>query len=487
MVTTSQIASRFKTELSAQIVASIAGALLTVLLARLLNPSEYGLLYLAIAVFSIFKIVSRLGIGQSTARYITEYKQVDPLQIPHILRTSVVFISTTSLLTAAVLVLTHRQLAIVLDEPELTSFFLLGALFLATGTLTAYARRVLQGFEAIEFAAATRIIERVGRLVIAVGLVIAGFGALGALGGFVVSYLLAGIFGFYVIYTRYYDVDVSGSPMQEGLRRRIFEYSIPLTATNTADVLDKQVDTVLVGLFLNPAAVSFYTIGKQAMRFIEKPVTALGFTLSPTFGTQKAGNDLNRAGRLYETALLNSLLLYVPAGAGLALVAEPVIKATFGTVYLGAVPVLQVFALYAILRSMTKLTSDGLDYLGLARERAIVKGCTSILNVVLNVLFIPLIGVVGAAIATVITYAMYTFANLYLIHTQFDLQQERIQSWLSGIAIITVSMSLVVYAVLSITTGIVSVIAAVSTGVALWTGLSIQTGLLDVKSISSYI
>ncbi len=66
-------------------------------------------------------------------------------------------------------------------------------------------------------------------------------------------------------------------------------------------------------------------------------------------------------------------MLYIPAAAGLILVSEPLIYIVFGEEYAGAVPVLQILGIYAVLQSVKVLTDNGLDFLGRARERAIAK------------------------------------------------------------------------------------------------------------------
>jgi len=89
---------------------------------------------------------------------------------------------------------------------------------------------------------------------------------------------------YYGFYVRYDAAD----EYEDGLSRRLLEYSVPLTATQSANVIDKQIDIVLVGAFINPAAVAFYTLAKQITEFVLAPAASLGFTISPNFGEQKA-------------------------------------------------------------------------------------------------------------------------------------------------------------------------------------------------------
>ena len=485
MSQSSSLISRFKFEFVGRIVATVSGGLLMVALARLLGPDEYGLLFLAIAIFGVFGIFSKLGIAKSCARYVAEYKERDPSQLPYILRVSLTLNVLAVTIVVGALLLGHRQVAAILDEPSLTPLLLFGLVFLAFEALATFTRLVLQGFEEIEWAATVHAINRLTRLAFAVGFVVLGFGALGALGGYILSFVLSSFLGMWILYRRYYRRIDAAATIESGLRRRIGEYTVPLTATSTANVLDKQIDTVLVGFFLNPVAVSYYVISKQAVEFLETPVSALGFTLSPTFGAQKAGDNVKEAARIYETALTHSLLLYVPAAAGIVLVADPTIPLIFGEDFRGAIPVLQILSLFVILQAITKITSNALDFLGRAKARAIVKGVTSLLNVGLNVVLIPLVGVVGAAIATVVTYSLYTGANIFIIHQEFGLRIGVLVRRIVTIIGVTASMVVVLLPVNGYVDGWLSLVAIVLLGVSVWATLSVLTGLLNIRDVKS--
>ncbi|WP_256547888.1 flippase [Halovivax gelatinilyticus] len=475
-----RLRSRFTFEFGGRILATTAGGLLMVVLARLLGPEDYGLLFLAIAVFGVLGVASKLGIAKSCARYVAEYKESDPAQLPHILRVALLFNVGAVVTVCVALLIGHRHLAAFLDEPSLTPLLLLGLGYLVFEALATFARLVLQGLEEIELAATVHVTNRITRLIFVVGFAVLGFGALGALVGYIMSFAISSLLGLWLVYRYCLRGIEPATSVESGLKRRIGEYTVPLTATSTANVLDKQIDTVLVGLFLSPIAVSAYVLSKQIVEFLEAPVSALGFTLSPTFAAQKADGNTDRAARLYETALTHALLLYVPAAAGLVLVAEPTITLVFGSDYLGAVPVLQVLSLYAILLSVTKITSNALDFLGRAKARAIVKGSTALLNVALNLVLIPLIGVVGAAIATVITYSIYTGANLYIIHRELDLRLGLVARRTGAIIGVAAVMTGTIYPMYGSIDGWPSLLGVVLFGVVVWALCSQLAGLLEL-------
>lgn len=480
----SKLADQFKAEFSGRVVATISSSILVVLLARLLEPDSYGLLFLAISIYGIVKLFSKLGIARSAGRYLAEYRETDAGQIPHILKTSFLLNILTILLTGFILVIGSGYISKLIGEPELRPFLVLGSLFIGFGSLVTYVRLILQGFERVEIASAVHATDRVCRLFLATGFVLLGYDVLGALLGYIISSALVSIGGLLFIYIWFYR-DFEQKPIETGLRHRILRYAIPLTATNTATILDKRIDTVLIGFFLNPASVAYYTAGKQVVQFVKMPMASLGFTLSPMYGSQKASGDSDTAARIYETSLSYGLLLYIPIGAGLILVAEPLVELVFGSEYLDAVPILHVFSLYIVLQSVTELTNTSLDYLGRAKSRAVIQLITSLLNVLLNIILIPSIGIVGAAIATVITHSLYTLSNVYIIHIELGLRIGLLLRNLVYAVAIAVVMSIPVYATIHLSSGLISLFVAIPFGGLIWLILIQLSGLMDVRKVIS--
>jgi O-antigen/teichoic acid export membrane protein len=477
----SRLQKQFKIEFGGQIISVFSGAILTVVLTQVLSADEYGTLFLTISLLGIIKIFSRLGIDKSTSRYITKYKETQPDQVPYVLRFGTRLSLITILFTCVGVLFTRQSIARILNEPRLDRLLLVGILFIIFSTLSIFARIILQGFENIEAGAVLQSVDRGTRLVFVLGFVLLGYGSLGALFGYIIASAIAAIIGMGYIHSKYYETPKD--TMQAGLRRKIAEYMVPLTVTSSANVIDKKVDTVLVGFFLNPTAVAYYTLSKQVVTFIQAPMSAMGFTLSPVFEAENAKGNGQTAARIYERALVSALLFYIPAAAGLALIAEPLVNLVFGDEYSGAVPVIQVMAGYAVVLSIAILTSNSLDYLGRARDRAILKGVTSILNAIFNIILIPRIGVVGAAFSTVITFAMFTMGTVYVMSLEFDLRVLWILNQTLYIIIVTIIMSLSVFTVTMYVSGYISLILVICLGVLIWISFSSLFGLINLNDV----
>ncbi|MHC3439800.1 flippase [Natrialbaceae archaeon A-gly3] len=482
-----KLRSKFRAELGGRIIAAVASMVLVIILARLLDPNDYGLLFLSLSVLGVLKIFTRLGIAKSAARYVSEYKTSDPTQIRHIVKYSLKINIFLILLVCSILIISYEYIVLIIGVPELIPFILLGVFYLVSSTLKTYVRVVLQGFEAIKSTAVVHVLDRGGRLIFALLFVLIGYGALGALLGYILSFAIATIVGFVILYFKYYKEHPPTVDSEAGLQRQIVEYMLPLTATDTANKIEKEIDTLLVGFFLNPASVSFYVLGKQVVTFAQIPADSIGFTLSPTMGAEKAQGNVDQISRVFETVIVNTLLLYIPAAAGLILISDILVSTVFGSEYSGAIPVLQIFGLYIVLQAIVAITSNTLDYLGRARSRAIAKSITALLNLLLNIILIPRIGVIGAVIATLITHTIYTSANIYLVFSEFHLQSYKLARDIILITIITTIMSLSVYITIAKTTGIIALTFGTSIGFIIWLVSSFAVGLIDKRTIASTI
>lgn len=480
-----EIKSGFKADLVSQVAKSLSGGILVIVLARLLSPNEYGLLYLSVSIFTFATLLGKVGLGKSAARYVTEYEENDPGQIPHILEiTAVILVITLTTVTIA-LVLLSGQIATVMGDSELQMLLLVGALFVATGGFVDSTRRICQGFKKIEWAAYIKLVDAVLRPIVAIGLVLVGFGAVGAITGYVVSSLSATLLG--IGFTYYLYSNTVRSEIEPDLRRRVAEYALPIALTHNSDTLLKRVDIILVGAFLTPLAVSYYVVAKQLMTFLKTPANSLGFAITPRYSEQIHRGNLETASRLYNKALTSVLAFYVPAAVGLVIVAEPTLTLVFGPEYAGGAIVLQILTLYLVAQTISYITGGGLDYLGRAKHRAYAKAGAAIINVVLNIILIPTIGIVGAAISTVGSYSVYVALNVYLLHLELDLDWMIIGQRCIKVAAVTAVMALTVLPFASLIGNLVSLIAVVLLGGLVWLVATVSVGLIEKQQLRAVI
>lgn len=484
------VVAGLKSVLAADGLRLVARGLVILLLTRyLLDPAQYGSLFLAKSVLGIAVLFSTLGIAKSAARFVTEYRERAPGQIPHVMRLTLGYNLLTTVVVVAALVAGAEAIAALVGQPSLAGLLTVGAGYVVGRTLVTYSYLLFQGFNSVHYSAVVRGVESVSQFAFVVGFVAMGLATTGAMLGYVAATLVAAGVGLVVLARRFYR-RYDAADREDGLGRRVLRYGVPLTATKGANVIDKKVDTVLVGALVavNPGlAVAYYTLARQIVGFVIAPARAVGFTVSPSFGEDKAGGDLDRAARTYRETLEYVLLLYLPAAVGIVLVARPAVRFVFGAQYLGAVPVLQVLAGYVVLQSITAVTSDGLDFLGRARARAIGKGTTALANLGLNVALIPTYGAVGAAAATVATHSVYVAINVGVVHRELDLPLAALARTVGKVVGVTALVAVVVVALMPFVSNLAALVGVVAVAVAAWATTAVASGLLDPDRVADLL
>jgi O-antigen/teichoic acid export membrane protein len=432
---------------------------------------------------SIIQIFSDLGLKSSISKYISEYKERGSSQLPHIIYFGFTILLLLLIISSIILYISTGYLSQILGEPKLDPFLVVGVFYIISNSLFEFLQKIFQGFEDIDRSSLIGIIKTTTRFIVAIGLVLSGFGALGAFFGYAISGTIGFIVGLIIFYREYGDILKVKSGPEPGLKKKIVMYSIPVTATTAGRKIDTRFDTILIGFFLNPSSVGIYTVSKQIVSFIQTPAKSLGFTLGPAFGAKKSSGDLETASKIFENALINILLFYIPATAGIILVAEPTIILIFGEEYSDAIPVLQLLGLYLLLMATNQMVSNALHYLGRARSSAMLRSTTAILNLALNVILIPTYGVIGAAIATVITFSIYTIGQIYVAHKEIKFRFRPIIKNLLSIFLVTGIMSGVVAFLSSYIEGYLSLFFVVGVGVLIWITCSVILGLLDINQL----
>lgn len=480
----SKLGSRLRAETIGQIIYTISTSVLLVILARFLNAGNYGILFLTISIVQSVRVIAEWGIAKSLAKHLSELRIHTPSQVTNAIKFGAIVSVFSALLLGTLFHMFSENMSQLLDEPQATAYLEVGAIVLMGFALVKFFRLAFQGFEEIKHSALIYGLHGFLQLIFVCVLTFAGFGAIGALWGYAIASVITSSIGsilfYYVAYRPYKsnEEDIDWRLMTD-----IIRYAIPLTATRGANKIDGNIDTLLVGAILNPVAVAYYTLSKQIINFVERPAAIIGFTISPTIGSEQASGEGDQARHLYEKAISNIFILYLPAALGIILVSESMVELVFGSEYLGAVPVLQVLSIFAILQAVVHISGQVLDFLGRAKVRAYAKGLTATMNVLLTVILLPILGVVGAAWATVITHSIYTTINLYIVYNEIQFNTRILFLSLVKTGVVSLFMSVAVYLTLSLGNSPIIVLPAIGFGVLVWVVGAQLSGILDIKNI----
>jgi O-antigen/teichoic acid export membrane protein len=125
--------------------------------------------------------------------------------------------------------------------------------------------------------------------------------------------------------------------------RELFSFSIWLTLCEAINTINWNFDQLLVGKFIGKTALGYYAVGNNLAVMPSREATApLTGTLFPAFSN--LSHDPVRLAAAYQRAQTLVTAVALPAGVGMALIADPLVRVTMGEKWLPAVFVIRILA-----------------------------------------------------------------------------------------------------------------------------------------------
>lgn len=370
-----------------------------VIVARILTPAAYGEVSTAIAVMSLGVTVSLVGFNQGIPRFMSRFE--DPRDRRGTWLTGLV-VSMVVAVALALALLAGSDLLMeqLFDEATPVGLLVLFAIAIPFVTGQSLGVGALQGFENTIYRTYARDLLYNGlRLAVLVSLLIAGYGVLAA--GY--AYVVAGAAAFVVAHVFLNRL----LPLRGGVRIQAGElvrFSAPLVVASVVSKLLSQTDTLMLRYFLDATSVGLYNAAYPLAAGLPVILSSFGFLYLPL--TSRLDADGKRE-EINEVHKLTTKWIFI-AGfpVFLAFVAFPgdVVAIVFGGEYVAAGTALAVLAVGFFTSAAVGRCQDALSAFGYTGYILAVNTLAAATNAGLNLVLIPTYGVIGAAVASALSF-----------------------------------------------------------------------------------
>lgn len=323
------------------------------ILARLLAPSDFGLMALVIAIMAFLQIFADAGISNA----IIHYQEIKQEQLSSLYWLNV----GVSVLLAFVLAVSSRWISAWYQQPELRYLLMLASVSLIVTAIAQQLRVVAQ--KNLQFAALAKV-ELSGALVGFVTAVVLAFAGVG------VYALMAGTLSTALVVCLLVWLRLSGGwrPMAHfrlGEIHHFIKFGVYMIGNNLANTINSQIDILLGGRLLGAQGIGLYSVPKdlnlRISGIINPIVTQVGLPVM-----SKAQGDEALLRRVYLQTLRMTASVNFPIYILMAVFAPEIVVLVLGEHWLDATPLMRVFAVWALLRS----TGNPVGSLLMARGRA---------------------------------------------------------------------------------------------------------------------
>lgn len=200
-------------------------------------------------------------------------------------------------------------------------------------------------------------------------------------------------------------------------------YGFPLYLANLSAVLLTVVDRFSLNSMAVLKSVALYTLAFKITSVLKLVIVdSIKMALGPMLLKQMDSPDVKR---FYSKALLYSSYVLMISIIGISLFSYEIIKLISNSKeYWEAVIIVPVLSLSVLFVNMKDVTIYGLHIAKKTRIIGFIVVFSTIMSIVFNILFIPLWGITGAAIATLLSQIIYWYACYYYSQKAFYVNYE---------------------------------------------------------------
>lgn len=394
-----------------------------VIVARFFTQSEYGIFSLGYVLLHIFVTIGTLGLMSGTARYMAYYRAKRKEKEVKKIASWSIKLSLMMGTPLCILVFLFSDLISIkiFHSPALSlplKIFSITIPFLVSLSIfTAIFRGFGRTKEQVYF---YDLLRNLLFPLFLVPIIFFGLAFVNAIVAYFASIAVTCI-AFAVYYVRKCPKSLrpkDESKFDTSIAKGLLLFSIPLLFVDVLYLVIGWTDTLMLGYFKTAGDIGLYNAVNPLAHFISMALTAVLFIYIPVASELYAKNQEEEMKRSYAVLTKWICSATLPLFMIFLLFPEVTIIFLFGSEYILAGTTLQILAFGFFTNNLMGPNGATLIAIGKTRFLMWATLAAAVTNICLNVLLIPILGILGAAIASMITMIsinVITSAKLYLI------------------------------------------------------------------------
>jgi len=383
--------------------------LFRLLLAKNLSVEDYGLFFAVFSVILFVIIIKDLGLRNALAKFIPEFLSKNDRQSVKSSMMLVFYIHLlTSLLFTAILVFLAPILAKhyfhSVTAAQLMAVFAFALIVSFIEEIFVYS---FQGFQKMIYFSMAPAVRMTLVLLITFVLLKTGAGIMAPVYAFLITYaIMSLVYPVLFIKTTFRDFFSVKSNISSSLTKTIFKFGILTMLTFTGGYILSYTDTLVLTYFRTLKEVGWYQVAMPSTTLLWYIPQAVSTIILPMASELWSKNEKGLLSTGIEMAHKYSFVAVVPLALIMLTFPEIMIRVLFGEAYVPAAQALQILAVGAIIFSISTLNTAAFSGIGHPQVNTKIIFTAALINLILNLILIPLYGIIGAASATTISYAV---------------------------------------------------------------------------------
>jgi O-antigen/teichoic acid export membrane protein len=288
-------------------------------------------------------------------------------------------------------------------------------------------------------------------------------GLFGALYGLLIARIVTFIVGIVLII---FDGIKFVAPSM-ALLKAYMKFSLPLVPFVLSAWVITLCDRYIIGFFLGIGAVGVYSAAYNLGNIIKSFIGPLWMVLLPAVAHLYENQQIVELKNHLKYSFKFFLLFAIPAFIGLSVLARPILTSFTTIEFAAGFLIVPVIAFATLFWAASTIMGNTLMLSKKTLTITMIYTCSALINIILNFVLVPVMGMMGAAIATFITFMLHfiVMSKISLKELSFEIDLVFILKSILSAAI----MGIVIYFMRP--TGIAFIIISICVGIVIYFGV----------------
>ena len=385
------------------IIVSLRGLILLPILTKTVGTELYGVWTQILVTISLLMPLGLLGLSTAMIRFFAGEK--DKNKIRQDFYAVFTIISLFSILLALIILVFSEPLAVAFFGGSGSIIFvrLLSPIIILT-TLDLICIEFFRAFQQMKKYAGFLILQEILEILLISYAILSGYSLFGALLSLIVVRAFLLLLCFLFINSQ---IGIGRPSLNLSVLKPYLSFGLPLIPASISYWIINLSDRYVIGFFLGIASVGIYSAAYNIGSIVGIFMSPIGTNLFPTISNLYENNKIDELKTHLKYSLKFYLLLAIPSLFGLAVLSKSLLVTLTTSEFVSAYLITPIVAFGMILLSCSLVFSDVLRLLKRTKIIGLIYSISALFNLIVNIILVPIIGILGAAISTLLTFLIF--------------------------------------------------------------------------------
>jgi O-antigen/teichoic acid export membrane protein len=407
--------------LIARVVATLLEMIISIIIARFYGAEAMGIVAVLNSFLLLATIFTVLGTTTSLLRLIPEHMvKYSTRSAFGVYRKTQLLVLGVSLVSGALFFWGSGLISDkVFSKPHLSFYFALAAVFVVFKSLMLLTTQAVRGLRLIRAFAFMQALPHLSDLVLLVLLTLFFYTRDNPVYAYLSSLAVTGIVGGAIMEVAFRRRIKPNDPVEPLPTATILSISLPMLMSMTMNFAVLQAGVIMLGMLRTEAEVGYYAVAAKLANVTGFVLSAINSMAGPRFSELFYSGKMDE---LFHVAKKSSKLIFwttAPILLALILFGKPVLSLLFGKEFTVAYAALVFLTIGQFINSISGSTAMFMNMTGHQESLTKIFMGAAMLNIIVNLLLIPPLGIIGSAVAGMGSLAFWNICVLVFIKQKY--------------------------------------------------------------------